>query len=176
MRASCCTHPAARRCKFSSATHCCVFDEEFERLPTGNIRAYRLQHASPFEIAPYLLGFLFETVREPLVVLDGDFRIISANRAFYQTFQVTLAETEHQLLYDLGNRQWDIPRLRELLEHAKVVVPFTGALELTNEATRLFLRDDLVAIASEEIAIRAILDHEIETYDPYEGEVLVWQR
>ena len=55
-------------------------------------------------------------VREPLVVLDGDFRIISANRAFYQTFQVTAEETEHQLLYDLGNRQWDIPALRHLLE------------------------------------------------------------
>ena len=36
--------------------------------------------------------------------------------------------------------------------------------------------DGLVALASEEIAIRAIIDHEIETYDPYEGEVLVWTR
>src|SRR5581483_10748130 len=52
---------------------------------------------------------IMAAVREPLVVLDGDFRIISANRAFYQTFQVTAEETEHQLLYDLGNRQWDIP-------------------------------------------------------------------
>ena len=37
-------------------------------------------------------------------------------------------------------------------------------------------RDDIVALASEEIAIRAVLDHEIDTYDPYEGEVLVWTR
>jgi len=40
----------------------------------------------------------------------------------------------------------------------------------------LYEGDDLVALASEEIAIRAIIDHEIDTYDPYEREVLVWQR
>jgi len=56
------------------------------------------------------------TVREPLVVLDADFRIILANRSFYQTFKVAPEETQGQLLYDMGNRQWDIPRLRELLE------------------------------------------------------------
>ena len=40
----------------------------------------------------------------------------------------------------------------------------------------LFESDDLVAMASEEVAIRAIIDREIDTYDPYEGEVLVWTR
>ena len=40
----------------------------------------------------------------------------------------------------------------------------------------LYEADDLVALASEEIAIRAVIDHEIDTYDPFEGEVLVWQR
>jgi two-component system, chemotaxis family, CheB/CheR fusion protein len=59
---------------------------------------------------------IVNTVREPLVVLDGDLRIVSANRSFYQTLQVTPEETQGSLLYDLGNRQWDIPRLRELLE------------------------------------------------------------
>ena len=59
---------------------------------------------------------IVDTVREGLVVLDADLRIISANRSFYETFRVTPGETEGQLLYDLGNRQWDIPKLRELLE------------------------------------------------------------
>ena len=40
----------------------------------------------------------------------------------------------------------------------------------------LYESDDLVAMASEEIAIRALIDHEIDTYDPYEGQVLVWSR
>lgn len=59
---------------------------------------------------------IVETVREPLLVLDGDLKIISANRSFYQTFKETPSETLGKLVYDLGNRQWDIPRLRMLLE------------------------------------------------------------
>jgi two-component system, chemotaxis family, CheB/CheR fusion protein len=58
---------------------------------------------------------IVETVREPLLVLDANLRVQSANRAFYQTFQATPAETEQIVLYDLGNRQWDNPRLRVLL-------------------------------------------------------------
>jgi PAS domain S-box-containing protein len=59
---------------------------------------------------------IVETVPEPLLVLDGDLKIISANRSFYQTFKETPSETLGKLVYDLGNRQWDIPRLRMLLE------------------------------------------------------------
>jgi PAS domain S-box-containing protein len=59
---------------------------------------------------------IVHTIREPLVVLDGQSHVVSANRSFYQIFQVRPDETQNQLLYDLGNRQWDIPRLRELLE------------------------------------------------------------
>jgi signal transduction histidine kinase len=56
------------------------------------------------------------TVREPLLVLTPDFRVQSANPAFYQLFQVRPAETEGQLIYQLGNGQWDIPALHTLLE------------------------------------------------------------
>jgi PAS domain S-box-containing protein len=59
---------------------------------------------------------IVDTVREGLVVLDADLRVISANRAFYETFRVKPGETEGELVYDLGNRQWNIPKLRELLE------------------------------------------------------------
>ena len=59
---------------------------------------------------------IVETVREPLIVLDGDLKIVSVNRSFYQTFKVTPSETLGRLVYDLGNRQWDIPKLRILLE------------------------------------------------------------
>ncbi|HEY0141800.1 MAG TPA: response regulator [Thermoanaerobaculia bacterium] len=57
-----------------------------------------------------------DTVREPLLILDGKLRVHSANRAFYQTFNVTAAETEARLIYELGNGQWNIPDLRTLLE------------------------------------------------------------
>jgi len=58
---------------------------------------------------------IIDTVREPLLVLDSDLRVVSANRSFYQIFKVIPKEIEGQLIYDLGNRQWDIPKLRELL-------------------------------------------------------------
>ena len=66
--------------------------------------------------APAFLESVFDAVREPLVVLDGRLSVQSANRSFYRTFRVTPQETEGRLLYDLGNGQWDIPRLRTLLE------------------------------------------------------------
>ena len=56
------------------------------------------------------------TVREPLVILDSDFKVINANPSFYQAFQVTPEQTEKHDLYELGNGQWDIPELRRLLE------------------------------------------------------------
>ena len=59
---------------------------------------------------------LLDSIREPLVLLDSDLRVVKANHAFYRTFNVKPEETEGILIYDLGNRQWDIPKLRELLE------------------------------------------------------------
>ena len=59
---------------------------------------------------------IVETVREPLLVLTPDFRVQSANPAFYQLFQVHPAETKGQLIYQLGNGQWDLPALHTLLE------------------------------------------------------------
>ena len=59
---------------------------------------------------------IVETVREPLVVLSFDLKILTANNSFYDTFQVTPEETIGHFIYDLGNRQWDIPKLRVLFE------------------------------------------------------------
>jgi len=59
---------------------------------------------------------IVETVRKPLVVLDCDLKILTANQSFYETFMVMPEETIGHYIYDLGNRQWDIPRLRVLFE------------------------------------------------------------
>ena len=59
---------------------------------------------------------IISTIHEPMIILDKDLRVKSANKSFYQKFRVTEEETERTLLYDLGNKQWNIPRLRELLE------------------------------------------------------------
>lgn len=64
------------------------------------------------EIHNSILG----SIREPLLLLDPGLKVITANPSFYQTFNVIPDETEGVLIYDLGNRQWDIPKLRKLLE------------------------------------------------------------
>jgi two-component system CheB/CheR fusion protein len=59
---------------------------------------------------------IVETVREPLLVLDDQLRVVSTNQAFYRTFQVRPREVEQQLLYHLCNGAWNIPKLCHLLE------------------------------------------------------------
>ena len=59
---------------------------------------------------------VINTVREPLIALDQDLRVVSVSRYFYEFFKVNPEDTVGQLIYDLGNKQWDIPKLRELLE------------------------------------------------------------
>jgi two-component system CheB/CheR fusion protein len=59
---------------------------------------------------------IVDTIREPLVVLNGNFEVVSASRSFYRTFGVTPETTLGRTLFELGNGQWDIPRLHELLE------------------------------------------------------------
>ena len=60
---------------------------------------------------------IVETVREPLVILSQNLRVVKANKKFYETFRAVREETEGRLIYDLGNGQWNIPKLRELLEN-----------------------------------------------------------
>jgi PAS domain S-box-containing protein len=59
---------------------------------------------------------IVETLRESLVVLDAQLRVVTANQTFYKTFKVSPEETLNKFIYDLGGRQWDIPELRKLLE------------------------------------------------------------
>ena len=62
------------------------------------------------EPAAYLRSIV-DTVREPLLVLDGSLRVTTASHAFYETFRVSPSETTGRYVYDLGNGQWDIPAL-----------------------------------------------------------------
>jgi PAS domain S-box-containing protein len=78
--------------------------------------AERKRAEETFEVAQKYTEGVVETIREPLLVLDSDLRVLSANRSFYESFKVTPNETVGNLIYDLGNRQWDIPSLRALLE------------------------------------------------------------
>jgi PAS domain S-box-containing protein len=72
------------------------------------------------------LDSIIQTVRESLIVLDGDFRVLSVNEHFLKTFKVTRNESEGKALFELGNGQWNIEKLRELLN---TVLPTSNPVE-----------------------------------------------
>jgi two-component system CheB/CheR fusion protein len=74
------------------------------------------EHESTAKASQVYTQAILDTVREPLVVLDKNLRVMSANRPFYETFKVTRKNTEQKPFYKLGNGQWNVPRLRKLLE------------------------------------------------------------
>jgi PAS domain S-box-containing protein len=78
--------------------------------------AERKRAEEAFEKAQEYTESIVETIREPLVVLTPDLKVITANRSFYETFQVAPKETEGIFIFEVDNHQWDIPALRELLE------------------------------------------------------------
>ena len=69
---------------------------------------------------------IVDTVREPLLVLDKDLRVLAASRSFYRTFKVAPGTPKVSFLYELGDGQWDIPGLRLLLEK---IVPEHGVMD-----------------------------------------------
>jgi PAS domain S-box-containing protein len=83
-------------------------------------------HEEKMAVSDIAASDIVETVPSALIVLDRNLNITSANRAFYQTFRTSAEETEGCLIYDLGNRQWDIPALRTLLES---VIPHRASVE-----------------------------------------------
>jgi two-component system CheB/CheR fusion protein len=69
---------------------------------------------------------IINTIREPLLILDGDLTVINANHNFYQIFKTKEQDTVGRHIYDLGNKQWDNPELRRLLE---TIIPESESFE-----------------------------------------------
>jgi signal transduction histidine kinase len=82
--------------------------DSFPTTPTGGV-------AGLMPIAQRLLLDILDTVRQPLLVLDPDFRVTQANKAFFRTFRVTPEATIGTVLFALGDGQWNIKPLREML-------------------------------------------------------------
>ncbi|MCC5623776.1 ATP-binding protein, partial [Nostoc sp. CHAB 5715] len=74
------------------------------------------RNAATLEQARNYAEAIVETVQVPLIVLDSDFQVNKANRSFYETFQVSPAQTTQSLIFELGNGQWNLPGLQPLLE------------------------------------------------------------
>ena len=97
-------------------------------------RQAQLQEARAFAEA------IVETIREPLLVLDADLRVQSANQAFYQFFQVEPGDTEQHLLFDLDHGHWNIPALRTLLEELLPTNHAFADYEVENAFPRIGLK------------------------------------
>ena len=119
---------------------------------------------------------IVETVRKPLVVLDSDLKILTANQSFYETFKVTHEATIGNFIYDLGNGQWDIPRLRILFEnilpHDTVIndyevdhhFPKIGRRIILLNARQIFRKDigsHIILLAMEDISARKQAEEEL---------------
>jgi PAS domain S-box-containing protein len=117
------------------------------------------------------------TVREPLLVLDEKLKVVAANPSFYRIFQVKPDETIGQKVYDLGNRQWNISKLRSLLEDILPSNSHFDDFEITHDfervgrrtmvlnARRLFREENrtkLILLAIEDITERKQAEEEIK--------------
>lgn len=90
-------------------------DEKDKTKSAGSLIAKKPAAESTDEIIEFAESII-NTVREPLLMLDQDLRVVKASRSFYELFKVTHDETIGNLIYNLGNHQWDIPVLKDLLE------------------------------------------------------------
>jgi len=105
-------------------------------METSNYRARSLPGAAwawpgsqpviDLDDADPLAQAIVDTIRDPLLVLDQRLRVVTANRAFRQTFRMNRQDIQGRPVYGLGERQWDIPELRSLLED---VVPQHTVME-----------------------------------------------
>jgi len=120
---------------------------------------------------------IIATIREPLIVLDADLRIITANAAFYQKFSVSPGETQGKHIYELSNGIWNIPELRELLEEIlpknnsfdnfeiSPELPGLGRLIMLLNARRIRdreLKSKKVLLVMEDITDHQKMEHDIE--------------
>jgi PAS domain S-box-containing protein len=98
---------------------------EHSQSPAVLVRSNSLPSLELDDARP-LAQAIVDTIRDPLLVLDQDLRVVTANRAFYQTFRMSRQDIHGRPVYGLGNGQWDIPELRMLLEN---VAPRHAVLE-----------------------------------------------
>jgi PAS domain S-box-containing protein len=118
---------------------------------------------------------IIATIREPLIVLDANLRILTANGSFYEMFALTPQDTQSKLIYELSDGQWNIPKLRELLEEilpknisfenfeVEHEFPGLGKRFLLLNARRVHnggLKSERVLLAMEDITDRQKLEHD----------------
>ena len=102
------------------------------------------QNAIALEAARNYANAIIETLRQPLIVLDVEFRIITANRAFYEVFHVNSSEIERQSIFALGNKDWDTPKMRSLLNEILLMDISVHDYEVTQNFAQIGTRTMLL--------------------------------
>lgn len=126
-----------------------------------------------------------DTAREPFLILNRDLRVVAANSCFFRTFEVSEKETEGKLIYQLGDGQWDIPKLKKLLEEIipkdsffkdyevdhefpsigrKIMVLNARQLFYKSEATNIEPLPPLVLLAMEDVTDRRMIAEKLAEY------------
>lgn len=125
--------------------------------------------------ALHYMKTLIDVAREPLVILDADLRVLTANPIFYEIFHVVPNDIENEFIYKLGNGQWDIPELKKLLEEVlpekKDVRDYdvTHVFEMIGKRTMLLNAGQidevqLIILAIEDITAREEFNENIAEY------------
>jgi chemotaxis protein methyltransferase CheR len=92
------------------------------------------------EVALHYIKTFADTAREPFLILTPELRVVGASPSFYKNFDVTKEQTAGQLVYDLGNGQWNIPELRELLENILPKKKVFNDFEVSHEFPKIGLK------------------------------------
>lgn len=130
-----------------------------------------------------------DVVREPVLILDKDLRVMSANESFYRTFQVEMKDTENKVVYELGNGQWNIPALRKLLEdilpknvffkgfEVAHEFPFIGRKVMILNARQIHVKDDttfpaIILLAMEDVTEMMVVAETLASHSKHVASTL----
>jgi chemotaxis protein methyltransferase CheR len=132
-----------------------------------------------WEVAWTYIRSVVDTLREPFLILDEELKVLSANKTFYAHFQVKPEDTEEKLVYKLGNGQWNIPKLKILLEdilpkntffedfRVEHVFPKIGKRIMVLNARRIFTDGDekpIMLLAMEDITKQVQLEDQLKEF------------
>lgn len=145
----------------------------------NNVVTAKVEADQLWEVAWAYIKTVVDTLREPFLILDKNLRVISANKTFYGVFKVVKEETEGELVYNLGNGQWNIPKLKILLEDilpkntffedfkVKHNYPSIGRKIIMLNARRIYSRSEnrpTILLAMEDITKQVLLEDQLKEY------------
>lgn len=135
----------------------------------------KLQTKKEREMAMHYIKTFSDTAREPFLILSPDLKVIGANESFYKNFKTTKKETDNKLVYSLGNKQWNIPKLKKLLESILPQKRVFNDFEVSHQFPKIGLRIMLlnarqldetnqILLAIEDITLKKAIEIKLANY------------